>query len=136
MPKHRFILAAVVCGVALAGSPAARAQTTPAPGGQQDMLRMMHLAARNQLGVLEFCQGQGSVGQDVVDQQRKLMALLPAAQVDGLDEAEANGKRGIVVFAGSQTSLADAAQAQNTTVEAMCKQMGALIQAQAAQMPK
>lgn len=134
MSLHRSLLAALaLCATASL----AQAQMPAMPGGgQQDMARTMHLAAHNQLGVLEYCKAQGNVGQDVVDIQRRMMGLLPPMQVAGLDDAEALGKKGIVSFGGSQTSLADAAKAQNTTVEAMCKQMGSMIQAQADKLPK
>ena len=118
---------------ALAQAPAAPAGM---PQGQQDMVRMMHLAAHNQLGVLEYCQAQGSIGADVVALQQRILGLLPPAQVDGLSEAEAAGKRGLVQFGGSQVQLADAAKAQSTTPDAMCKQIATMLQTQAAQLPK
>lgn len=123
--------------------PAAWAQTKPdpAPGtaatpGQQDMMATVQRAAHNQLGVLQYCQAQGAVGDDVVALQRRLLGMLPPAQVDGLDEAEAAGKAGTVEFAGSKVALADAARSQNSTPDAMCKRMADMLKAQAAQLPK
>ena len=104
--------------------------------GQAEMMKTLTLAGRNQLGVLEFCRAQGSVGNDVVDLQRRALSLLPPVQVDGLADAEALGKRGVVSFAGSQTELSAAAKAQGTTVDAMCKKMAEMLQAQAANLPK
>ena len=104
--------------------------------GQAEMLKTLALAGRNQLGVLEFCRAQGSVGTDVVDLQRKALGLLPPVQVDGLADAEALGKRGVVSVAGSQTELAVAAKSRGTTVDAMCKKMADLLQSQAASLPK
>ena len=135
----RFSPLMAMVAVAAASFPAlAQAPATPAgmPQGQQDMVRMMHLAAHNQLGVLEYCQAQNSVGADVVALQQRILGMLPPAQVDGLNEAEAAGKRGVVQFGGSEVPLADAAKAQNTTPDAMCKQMASMLQAQAAQLPK
>lgn len=114
----------------------AAAQSQVPAGGQEEMLKTLALAGRNQLGVLEFCRAQGSVGADVVDLQRKVLGLLPSVQVDGLADAEALGKRGVVSFAGSQTELATAAKAQGTTVDTMCKKMAEMLQAQAANIPK
>lgn len=108
---------------------------TPA-GGQTEMLKTLTLAGRNQLGVMEFCRAQGSVGGDVVELQRKMLGLFPPVQVDGLAEAEELGKRGVVSFAGSQTELAAAAESQGTTVDAMCKKMADLLQSQSANLPK
>ncbi|UFN49404.1 pore-forming ESAT-6 family protein [Roseomonas sp. OT10] len=119
---------------------AAHAQAPAAPPataqGQQEMLRMMHLAGRNQLGVLQYCEAQGSVGADVVALQRRVLGMLPPVQVEGLDAAEATGKGGVVDAMGTRVALADAARAQGTTPDAMCKQMAAMLQAQAAQLPR
>jgi hypothetical protein len=132
-----FILPATI---ALGLSPFAVMAQTPgvpgAPGNQADMVAMMQRAAHNQLGVLEYCQAQGSVGADTVSLQQRVLGMLPPAKVDGLDDAEAAGKKGVVSFAGNQVPLADAAKAQNTTPDAMCKQMATMLQAQAAQLPK
>lgn len=97
---------------------------------------MLHRAAHNQLGVLQYGQSQGSIGADTLDLQRRLLGVLPPMQVDGLDEAEAMGQRGVVDFAGNQIALTDAAKAQSTTADAMCKQIASMLQAQAAQLPK
>ncbi len=97
---------------------------------------MVHQAAHNQLGILQYCQSQGSVGADTVALQQRALGVLPPAQVEGLDEAETAGKRGVVQFAGSSVQLTDAAKAQNTTVDAMCKQIAALLRSQASQLPQ
>lgn len=85
-----------------------------APGGQQDMMKMIQLAAHHQLGVIEYCK----------------------AQVEGLDAAEAAGRKGLVQFGGNEVDIKQAAKAQNTTPDAMCKQIGSMLQAQAANLPK
>lgn len=105
-------------------------------GGQTEMLKTLALAGRNQLGLMEFCRAQGSVGTDVVELQRKVLGLLPSVQVDGLADAEALGRHGVVSLAGSQTELAAAATSQGTTVDAMCKKMADLLRSQAAHLPK
>lgn len=132
-------LSIIAAALLLATAPAsvrAQAPAAPSPQQQAEMLRMMHLAGRNQLGVLQYCQSQGSVAADVVALQRRLLGMLPPAQVEGLDAAEATGKGGVVEVAGTRVSLADAAKAQNTTPDAMCKQMATMLQAQAAQLPR
>ena len=129
-------LQAVALGAATLVSTAALAQAPAAPGNQEDMMKMIHQAARNQLGVIEYCQAQGSVGQDVVDLQKRMLAMLPPAQVDGLDAAEAAGKQGMVQFGGAQMDIKQAAAQQNTTADAMCKKIGDMLKAQAAQLPK
>ena len=122
--------------VAILAAPATALAQTPAPG-QQDMMKMMQLAAHNQLGVFEFCQAQGAVGTDAVDLQRRLIGMLPPPTgIDGLDDAEAAGKEGRVEFAGTKVVLADAAKAKGVSTADMCKQMATLVQTQAAQLPK
>ena len=133
----------LAASVLAALSPASGFAQTPvpalppgAPAGQQGMVTMMQLAAHNQLGVLEYCQAQGSIGADVVALQQKIIGLMPPAQVDGLDQAESSGKAGNVVFAGNTVAIADAAKARNTTTDAMCKQIGSTLQAQAGNLPQ
>jgi hypothetical protein len=137
-----FVLPVVLAGAFAALPAVAQTPTMPAmpggmPQGQADMARMLQLAARNQLGVLEYCQDQGSIGADPVALQRRMLTMLPPPQQqDGLDDAEAAGKRGVVQFGGSQVPIADAAKPQGTTADAMCKKIADTIQAQAAQLPK
>ena len=137
----RNVLAAL-CLVSVAAPALAQTPTMPtmpqAPGmgGQAEMMSMMHRAAYNQLGVLEFCQAQGNVGPDVIALQKRMIGMLPPAQVDGLDTAEAAGKRGVVQMGGNEVAIPDAAKAHGSTVQAMCKQMGDMLTAQAANLPK
>lgn len=126
----------IVAALAVLLPVSAVAQGQAPAEGQAEMMKTLALAGRNQLGVLEYCRAQGSVGADVLDLQRRALNLLPTVQVDGLAEAEALGKRGVVSFAGSQTELSAAAKAQGTTVDAMCKKMAEMLQAQAANLPK
>lgn len=140
-----MVLATCAMGLVPLLAPAGASAQAPAPGAspgaptaaqdEQAMLRMMHRGARNQLGVLQYCQSNGSIGADVVVLQRQMLAMLPPIQVDGLDQAEAAGKRGVVQFGGQEMAIPDAAKARNTTPDALCKQIGAALQAQAAQMP-
>lgn len=127
---------AVCMACALPALAGAQAPAPATPQGQEEMMKMMHLAANNQLGILEFCQAQGSVDADVVELQKRMLGMLPPVKVDGVAEAEAAGKRGEVQFGGNSVKLADSAKAQNTTPDAMCKQIGAMMKQQAAQLPK
>lgn len=119
-------------------TPTPASPTMPAmPQGQQDMMQMLQLAAHNQLGVLEFCQAQGYNGPEAVALQRKILGMMPAPpKMDGIDDAEAAGKGGEVQAGGTHVKLVDAAKTQNTTPDAMCKQMSAMLQQQAAMLPK
>ena len=61
--------------------------------------------------------------------------MIPAGDTAKGDAAEAKGKEGTVSAMGVERSLADASKEQNTTEEALCKQMDALLQQLAAQIP-
>ncbi len=117
-----------------AGAAHAQAPAAPAAGG--DMMHMMALGAHNQLGVLEFCQTSGSLGADKVALQQKMIGMLPPSSPEGLDDAEATGKTGVISFGGTQTSLPDAAKAQNTTVAALCGKIGDALAAAAKSLPQ
>lgn len=123
-----MIRAAVSAFVLLAAPLAAHAQA--------DAQRMMYRMGSNQLGVLEYCQENGHVGAEVVALQHRMLTMLPPAQVDGLDEAEATGRKGVVSFGGTSTALPDAARAQNTTVAALCARMGEMLKQQAGNLPQ
>ena len=97
---------------------------------------MVRKAAHNQLGVLQYCQTKGSVDAETVVLQRRLVGMLPPGPTDGIEEAEVAGKKGIVQFGQQQVSMADAAKAQKTTPDAMCKQIASMLKAQAAQLPQ
>lgn len=114
---------------------AARAQVPPGPAGTPpeltpEMAGMMQLAARNQLGVLEYCQAHGAIDADTVQLQRRQIAAMPRMAVPGLDQAEAAGRQGIVQAGGQGVSLEQAAQSQGTTVAALCEQVGGMLRAQ------
>ena len=92
-------------------------------------------SARNQLGVLIYCQDKGFIGTTAVETQNKLLTMIPAGDTAKGDAAEAKGKEGTVSAMGVERSLADAATEQKTTEDALCKQMDALLQQLAAQVP-
>lgn len=92
-------------------------------------------SARNQLGVLTYCQDQGHIDGAAVEVQNKLLGLIPVGDTAKGDAAEALGKSGTVSAMGIERSLADAAKEQNTDEAALCKQMDTLIQQMAAQLP-
>ena len=95
---------------------------------QTDFVGMARVAAANQLGVLEYCQGRGDVGADAVGVQRGAIARLPASSVP-TDAAEALGREGTLSAPnGARITLADMASTHNTTIAALCKQMGSSAQ--------
>ena len=93
-------------------------------------------AARNQLGVLEYCQTEGHIDSAAVDIQTELLALMPAAT----DEAAAQtayekGQQGTVSAMGVEQSLADAAAEQGTDEAALCTQLASLVQQAGEELP-
>ena len=118
-------------------APAAPAATTDAPAAAPAAADMgaAYESARNQLGVLIYCQDKGYIGSTAVETQNKLLTMIPAGDVAKGDAAEAKGKEGTVSAMGVERSLADAATEQKTTEDALCKQMDALLQQLAAQVP-
>ena len=43
------------------------------PAGQQDIAKMMQLAAHNQLGIIECCKDKASAGDNVVALQKRIV---------------------------------------------------------------
>lgn len=109
---------------------AAVAQTAPSPD-------MAVAAAKNQLGVLEYCQTEGHIDGTAIETQTKIMAMFPAAQDEAAVEASyEKGKTGTVSAMGVEQSLADAAKAQSADEAALCKQIAQAVEQAAAQLPK
>lgn len=131
------IVYAVACVVlAVPGQPLAQGAASGAPPRSAEILRSLHLSAHNHLGILQYCQAQGAIGEDVVALHRRAMATLPPAQVAGLEEAEAAGRQGMIVLDKPQASLADAARARGVGVGAACKHMAMHVQVEAGQAPR
>lgn len=95
---------------------------------QSDPTAMARQSAANQLGLLEYCQAQGAVGDDAVSAERDMIAGMPAPATTGpvaSDQAEALGKQGTMSMPNGQTAtLAGMASAHNMTVSALCQQLG------------
>ena len=115
---------------ATAEAPAAAAPATPV----QDS-GAAYESARNQLGVLGYCQDKGYIDAKAVETQTRLLAMIPAGDTAKGDAAEAKGKEGTVSAMGVERTLADAAKEKATTEDALCKQMDALLQQLASQVP-
>ena len=100
----------------------AAAQSAPDPD-------MAVSAARNQLGVLEYCQTERHIDGSAVEIQGKLLEMLPAATDEAaVQAAYEKGQAGTVSAMGIEQTLADAATAQNTDVKALCGQLASLVE--------
>ena len=116
-----------------AAAPAAPAAPAAAPVAADT--GAAYESARNQLGVLTYCQDKGYIDGKAVETQIKLLSMIPSGDAAKGDAAEAKGKEGTGSAMGVERSLADAATEQKTSEEALCKQMDTLLQQLAAQIP-
>ena len=117
-----------------AAAPAEAPAVAPAASPAQDS-SAAYESARNQLGVLSYCQDKGFIDAKAVETQTRLLAMIPAGDTAKGDAAEAKGKEGTVSAMGVERTLSDAAKEKNTTEDALCKQMDALLQQLASQVP-
>jgi len=92
-------------------------------------------AARNQLGILQYCQEQGFSGPEAVEAQGRLVALLPEGDAATGDAAEAKGAEGTVSIGGTEVTLSEAVEARGSTVEATCQQIEAAVNEIAPTLP-
>ena len=108
---------------------AAPAEAAPAdPGATYE-------AARNQLGILQYCQEQGFTGAEAVEAQGKLVGLLQGGDEAVGSAAEEKGAQGTVSVGGTEVSLADAVEERGSTVEATCQQIEAAVNEIAPTLP-
>lgn len=134
--RSAFIPALALAFSAFAAAPvlaqdAAPAATAPA---MPDMAAAYE-SARNQLGVLTYCQEKGFIDGKAVETQTKLLTMIPTGDATKGDAAEAKGKEGTVSAMGVERSLSDAATEQSTSEDALCKQMDSLLAQLATQIP-
>lgn len=113
----------------------AQEDATEAPAAPEFDAEMAYESARNQLGVLKYCQESGHIDGTAVEIQERLLTMLPAGDAAKGDAAEEKGRTGTVSAMGSEQALEAAATAQNTTEEALCQQMDTMIQQLASQLP-
>ena len=130
---NKTLIAAFVASFGIAGIAAAQdAATPPAAPSLEDT----YVSARNQLGVLEYCQAAGFVEAEAIEVQNRMLGMIPVPDdTSAADAAYAKGKEGTVSAMGVERSLSDAATEQGTTEDALCKQMDALLQQLATQVP-
>ena len=121
--------AAVVAQDAAAPAQDAPAQAAPADPGTT------YEAARNQLGILQYCQEQGFIGAEAVEAQGKLVGLLQGGDEAVGSAAEEKGAQGTVSVGGTEVSLAEAVEERGSTVEATCQQIEAAVNEIAPTLP-
>lgn len=94
-------------------------------------------AARNQLGVLEYCQTSGHIDETAAATQTRILEMMPAATDETkVETAYEKGKAGTVSALGMEQTLEAAATAQSSNEATLCTQMAAMLEQAAAQLPK
>ncbi|OYR15186.1 pore-forming ESAT-6 family protein [Brucella thiophenivorans] len=125
---HRLILAAAIAGTTMTSAFAQ--QPTP------EQMEMAYNAARNQLGVLAYCQEKGFIDGSASEIQTKMMTLIPApADASKGDAAEAIGREGKISAMGMEQELQTAAKAQGIEEAKLCETMASALKQAAANMP-
>lgn len=126
-----FKIALLAASVGFVASAASAQQ--PAQAGLDDAVA----AARNQLGVVEYCQTHGHIGPEAAASQTRMISMLPApGDAAAADAAYAKGREGVVSALGVEQSLVEAAQLQNTDVATLCQQLEAMVIEAASALPK
>ncbi|WP_410218193.1 pore-forming ESAT-6 family protein [Paracoccus sp. (in: a-proteobacteria)] len=119
----RHLAVALTLGL---GTPvAALAQEAAAPSAPDSAAT--YEAARNQLGILKYCQQQGFTGGEAVATQAQLVDMLPEGDEAAGATAEEKGAAGTVAIGDAELSLADASENRGSTVEATCQQIEAAV---------
>jgi len=125
----RLILTAIFTGVTVSASMAQQ------PTAEQ--MEMAYNAARNQAGVLKYCEEKGHIDGSASEIQTKLLALVPApADVSKGDAAEEVGKQGKVAVMGMEQDIATAAKAQGIDEAKLCETMANALKQAAANLPQ
>lgn len=84
-------------------------------------------AARNQLGILEYCQGQGHIDGAAVSRQAAMFARMPAATDPRVtDAAYGQGQRGTLSAMGLVQPLSEAAAQQGLDEAGLCRQIATM----------
>ena len=83
--------------------------------------QVRHQGARNELGLLIYCQDQGLADQAaVLAQKRSIDALPPATPASTGEQEEADGRLGYVAFDGRQGLFTASASAQGISMATAC----------------
>ncbi|MDO5604628.1 MAG: hypothetical protein Q4G25_05635 [Paracoccus sp. (in: a-proteobacteria)] len=91
---------------------------------------IMVITAQNQLGVLEYCEGEGHIDAEASAIQRRIIAQMPApdrATAADAKAAHAQGRKGVVAGPGVTMPLNEAARRQDLDEAALCGQISALV---------
>nr|WP_111300249.1 pore-forming ESAT-6 family protein [Paracoccus saliphilus] len=120
---------AVVLSLGLAAPAAAQVAEAPADTGAN------YEAARNQLGILKYCNQEGFTGPEAVATQTRLIGMIEAGDEQAGAMAEQKGTEGTVAVGDAEISLAQAAESRESSVEATCQEIEAAVNEVAPGLP-
>ncbi len=102
-----------------------------------DQMELAYNSARNQLGVLKYCQNAGHIDAAAVETQTKMIALIlvPSDKTKG-DAAEQEGENGKISAMGVNQDLATVTKAQNISEKQFCEAIANAVKQAGAQLPK
>jgi hypothetical protein len=91
-------------------------------GAEPDMRnQVLHQGARNELGLLIYCQGLGLADQAAVAAQtRRIDSLPPTLRANVGEQEEADGRLGYLAFDGRQALFTASTSAQGISVATAC----------------
>lgn len=92
-------------------------------------------AARNQLGILKYCNQEGFTGPEAVATQSQLIGMIEAGDEEAGATAEQKGSQGTVAVGDAEVTLAQAAESRGSSVEATCQQIEAAVNEVAPGLP-
>lgn len=113
----------------------AQQSDAPAPAPNRLDAAQTYEAARNQLGILKYCQAQGHSGGEAVAAQEKMVSMLPQGDESKGMAAEEKGAKGTVSIAGAEISLKDASERDGISIQDQCKQIESAVNEVAKQLP-
>ena len=105
----------------------------PPSMAQMDPMHLASVSMANQLGATEYCVKKGWAHQTAVDAQKKIAASLPAIpDQTGLAEAEAMGRKGLLMNNSIVSTLSSMARREHRTESDLCTRMASAARTAAA----
>lgn len=139
----KFLIAAVFAGfgatAAFAQQPPAPGQDMPAPSQQPspEQMEAAYNAARNQLGILKYCEAQGHVDGEAAEIQTRMLGLVPPpADPAAGDAAEEAGTQGKVSSMGAEQEFSASAAAQGVDEAQLCEALANSVKQAGANLPQ
>jgi len=133
----RFIIAAVFAGVSVTTAFAQQAAPTQPQQPSPEQMEAAYNSARNQLGILRYCEQNGHIDGEAAEIQTKMLGMVPApADASAGDAAEEAGKQGKVSAMGAEQDFSASAAAQGVDEAQLCGALANAVKQAGANMPQ